>query len=62
VNSNHHKKTNTGQPPKIMAKTLPCGSLPLTDFGHYLAKKHATKIVIKQKYAPQPCVQCGQML
>jgi hypothetical protein len=32
----------------------------MTDVGHFLAKKHATKKVIKQKWAPGPRAQYGQ--
>ena len=33
---------------------------PMTDFGHFLAKNHATKKVIKPKWAAGPRAQYGQ--
>jgi hypothetical protein len=35
-----------------MAKTLPTAPPPMTDFGYYLAKNHATKNVIEPKWVP----------
>jgi hypothetical protein len=50
----HTTLSNLRKWPKRYSNTAPS---PMMDFGHYLAKNHATKNVIDQKFAPGPRVQ-----